>query len=117
MKLARLIPTVALAVVLSVVSLAGKKTPPAPHLFVYDIKAQNWVPLAAPDGAQIYVAGPSGYQPGVLAAVGDDKKAILILPPELIPVEEAPEPPTHPEVQPQTDRERLDHAQVLRTSR
>jgi hypothetical protein len=62
---------------------AGRKT--SSRVMVLDPKIGQWVPLAAPNGAHVFVASPEGYQSGIYAAHDKTGKNILILPPSLIP--------------------------------
>lgn len=78
--------TVAVAILLAVSAsgfYAGRKT--APKAMVVDMKTSQWVSLSLNGNVHIFVAGPEGYEPGVLVGHSKDGKQILILPPSLIP--------------------------------
>ncbi len=93
----RYIRSIVLVLVLVVVSASGQKvTPPAAHLLAFNLETHKWEPLIVTKDTDIYVAGPSGIQAGVVTVrvPGEDKAddRILILPPELVPTPESPTP-------------------------
>ena len=91
-----------IALILSVIFgsgfYAGRKT--SPRVMVLDLKTGQAIPLNAPNGAQIYVASPDGFETGVYVGHSKDGKKILILPPSLIPGSDQPDEPAQP-TQPQ----------------
>src|SRR5579863_770463 len=65
--------------------VAGRHSVKVPHVLVLDPNTGQFVPLVAPNNAQIMVASPDGIEPGVFAAHSKDSTKILILPPSLLP--------------------------------
>ena len=120
MKIMKPILTAALVSTLMIAScFAGSKLKKN-HVTVIDIKTGQKVLLEAPDNAQIFVAAPDGFEPGVLAATTKDGKSILILPPSLLggdDKDQAPEPPAPAAPQGQGFNERLDHAGFVNISK
>lgn len=86
-----------------------------PRVMVMDPATGNPVMLVAPDGSIIFVASPTGYEPGIYAGHSKDNKKILILPPSLLGAATDPGPQqnqtkhTEPE---QSHGERLDRASI-----
>lgn len=115
MKIMKPILTAAIVSTLMIAScFAGSKLKKN-HVKIVDMKTGQVVLLEAPDNAQIFVAGPDGIEVGVLAGVSDDGNGILILPPSLIKGDDKQSPAPAP--QNQSDRERLDHAGLVKISR
>jgi hypothetical protein len=104
MSLLKSVIAVNLVIVLAVASfIAGTRM--APRVMAFDFKTREFAPLVVPDGAKIFVVGPNGVEPGVLAGHSKDGKSILLLPPSMID----PQPPA----QPQANHERFNHASNL----
>lgn len=97
--------------------VGGRKSVKTPHLLVFDRATKSFVALNAPDGAKVVVVSPEGIEPGAVGQITKDGKFILILPPSMMDDDTPPEPPGAPHAEPQSDKERLDHADLIRISR
>jgi hypothetical protein len=90
--------------------VVGQKTVKIPHAQVYDIATQQFAPLNIPDGAQIIVVSPKGFEAGVKVAQSKNGKFVLIMPLSLAPggadqdnpvVEPPKEPAKEPDKKPE----------------
>jgi len=88
------------------VRLRSEAKVPEGHLLAYDVKTDKWEPIIVTKDTQIFVAGPSGIQQGVVAGEGtasDGTQQMLILPPELLP--DSPDEPTTDGAAPQAQKQ------------
>ena len=118
MKIMKKVLTVAAVSALMLVSCFAGSQLKKNYVTVLDIKTGKTVSLEAPENAQIYVVSPDGFEPGVLAATSKDGSAILILPQSMIDTDEKKDDKTPAPATPQkeSNRERLDHAGLIRIS-
>lgn len=80
----------------------------APKVHVYNLSTKSFVPLVLKKDVDLFVAGPSGPQPGIKVMETKEGSKILVFPIELAADTDS--------VQPQSSHERLSHAEVLRST-